>query len=253
MNIVRTLSVGLVLSCCAAMSAQQENAMKVAAAATKPIKMPYYIDAMVLNVGTLLLPPPAVGSAANDAELAELHRIEQTRTPDQIAQAKADEAEEDMFAFASVFGPGFTPAALPLTAALGAHVKNEQSVVGGQLKFYFQRPRPFQTDPSLHPVCQLKETHDSYPSGHGLTGYLEAFTLAEIVPEKRAEILARADAYAHNRLVCGVHYPSDIEASRRVSYAVFGYMLATPRFQRDLAAAREEMRTKLGLSATKME
>jgi acid phosphatase (class A) len=93
---------------------------------------------------------------------------------------------------------------------------------------------------------------EGYPSGHGLTGYLEAFTLAEIVPEKRVEILARADAYVHNRLVCGVHYPSDIEASRRVSYAVFGYMLATPRFQRDLAAAREEMRTKMGLAARSM-
>src|ERR1700684_1588092 len=133
MNIVRSFSVGLVLSCCAAVSAQQEKVVKVATTVTKPTKMPYYIDAMVLNVGTLLLPAPAVGSAANEAELAELHRIEQTRTPDQIAQAKADEAEEDMFAFAPVFGPGFTPAALPLTAALGAHVKNEQSVVGGQL------------------------------------------------------------------------------------------------------------------------
>ena len=253
MNIIRTFSVGLVLSCCTVVPAQQEKAVKAATAATKPIKMPYYIDAMLLNVGTLLPPPPPVGSAANDAELAELHRIEQTRTPDQVTKAKADEAEENMFAFATVFGPGFTREALPLTAALGAHVKNEQSVVGGQLKLYFQRPRPFQTDPTLHPVCGLKETHDSYPSGHGLTGYLEAFTLAEIVPERRAEILARADDYARNRLVCGVHYPSDIEASRKVAYAVFGYMLATPRFQRDLAAARVEMRSKLGLAATKSE
>jgi acid phosphatase (class A) len=253
MNITRTLSVVMVLCCSAPALAQQQKAVKSATVATKPIKTAYYIDAMLLNVGTLLPPPPPVGSAANDAELAELHQIEQSRTAQQVAQARADEAEEDIFAFATVFGPGFTPEALPLTATLGAHVKNEQSVVGGQLKLYFQRPRPFQTDPTLHPVCELKETHDSYPSGHGLTGYLEAFTLAEIVPEKRAEILARADAYAHNRLVCGVHYPSDIEASRRVCYAVFGYMLATPRFQRDLAAAREEMRTKLGLATTTIE
>jgi acid phosphatase (class A) len=131
------------------------------------------------------------------------------------------------------------------------HVKNEQSVVGNQLKRYYQRPRPYQADTTLHPACALKTEHDSYPSGHGMTGYLEAFTLAEIAPKKRAEILARADNYAHNRLVCGVHYPSDIEASRRVAYAVFGYMLATPRFQRDLAAAREEMRAKLGLARNK--
>jgi acid phosphatase (class A) len=69
-----------------------------------------------------------------------------------------------------------------------------------------------------------------------------------LAPEKRAEILSRADDYARNREVCGVHYPSDLGASRKAAYAVFGYMLGTPRFQRDLAAAREEMRTKLGLA-----
>jgi acid phosphatase (class A) len=100
-------------------------------------------------------------------------------------------------------------------------------------------------------VCTLKKEHDSYPNGHGFTGYLEAFTLAEIAPEMRAEILARVDDYAHNRLVCGVHHPGDVEASRQVAYAVFGYMLGTPRFQQDLAAAREEMRAKLGLAGNK--
>jgi acid phosphatase (class A) len=70
-----------------------------------------------------------------------------------------------MFAFKTVFGRGFTAEELPMTAALGAHVKNEQSVVGGQLKRSYQRPRPYQIDAALHPVCTLKKEHDSYPSG----------------------------------------------------------------------------------------
>lgn len=225
--------------------ADQQNA-----AAPKPAprqRVPYYIDASVLDAGTFLLTPPEVGSPANNAELAELHRIEDSRTPEQVAKAKADEAEEDIFAYKTVFGPSFNPESLPLTAALGAHVKNEQGVVGAQLKLMFARPRPFQTDSTLHPVCELTTVHNSYPSGHGLTGYLSALTLAEMVPEKRQEILERADDYAYQRMVCGVHYRSDIEASRKMSYMVFGYMMATPRFQRDLAAARIELRTKLGL------
>jgi acid phosphatase (class A) len=209
------------------------------------------VDPTVLHLELLLPEPPALDSPINKAELLELHRIEQARTPDDVARAKEDEAEEDIFAFKTVFGAGFDMQTLPLTAALGAHVKNEQSALGSQLKLAFQRPRPYQTDPTLHPVCALKATHDSYPSGHGMTGYLEAFTLAELVPEKRSQILARADDFAHNRLVCGVHYPSDIEASRRFAYAVFGYMLATPRFQRDLAAAREELQAKFGETAKK--
>ena len=109
------------------------------------------------------------------------------------------------------------------------------------------RPRPYQVDETLRPVCKTTTQHNAYPSGHTLSGYLLAFTLTEIVPEKSAEILARADDYAHNRLVCGVHTASDLEASRRVAYAMFGSMLEEPRFQQDLAAAREETRHALGL------
>jgi len=223
--------------------------MKPAKPAGAIPKTPYYFDPSVLNLIDLIPPPPPVNSAANKAELTELHRIEKARTPSQVSAARSDEAEEDLFAFSTVLGAGFNPAALPVTAELGTHVKNEQSVAGGALKAIFHRPRPYQTDKSLHPVCDVTMTPNSYPSGHALTGYLEGFTLAEIVPEKRAEILARADEYPRNRLVCGVHYLSDIEESRRVAYAVFGYMMATPKFQQDLAAARAETRAKLGLAA----
>jgi acid phosphatase (class A) len=225
--------------------------LTVSAQMTKPAKpvatpkTPYYIDPAVLNLPALIPDPPAPGSAEYKSELAELHRIEASRTPAQVAAAKADEAGEGIFAYATVFGSGFNPDTLPLTAELGTHVKNEQSVAGAALKPIFQRVRPYNADKSLHPVCGLTEAPNSYPSGHALTGYLEGLTLAAIVPGKRTEILARADDYAHNRLICGVHFPSDIEASRRVAYVVFGYMLATPKFQQDLEAASAEMQAKL--------
>ncbi len=223
--------------------------IKSAKPAGAPPRVAYYIDPAVMELPALIPNPPAVDSVSNKAELAELHRIESTRTPAQVAAAKSDEAEEDMFAYKSVLGAGFTPDALPITAELGTHVKNEQSVAGGALKAVFARPRPYQTDKTLHPACALTEAPNSYPSGHALTGYLEGLTLAELLPNKRTEILARADDFAHNRLVCGVHYPSDVEASRKVAYVVFGYMLATPKFQHDLAAAKDELHAKLVAAA----
>jgi acid phosphatase (class A) len=232
----------------AAASGSQAQTMKPAKPAAVAPKVAYYFDPMVLDLPDLIPNPPTVDSTANQAELTELHQIEGARTPAQVAAAKADEDEEDMFAYKNVLGAAFNPDALPITAELGVHVKNEQSVAGAALKTVFARPRPYQTDKTLHPACALTEAANSYPSGHALTGYLEGLTLAEIVPEKRTEILARADDYAHNRLVCGVHYPSDIEASRRVAYMMFGYMMASPRFQRDLAAAKAETHTKLALA-----
>jgi acid phosphatase (class A) len=227
-----------------AIPAQTAKPAKPPAAAPKTA---YYFDPAVLDLSALVPDPAAPGSAADNAELLQLHEIERTRTAAQVAAAQADEKEEDIFAYKTVLGARFTAEALPLTAELGAHVKNEQSVAGAALKLKFQRPRPYQTDKTLHPACAVTDVPNSYPSGHALTGYLEGLTLAEMLPEKRTEILARADDYAHNRLVCGVHHLSDIEASRRVAYAVFGYMMATPRFQHDLAAARAETRAKLGL------
>ncbi|MDP9049910.1 MAG: phosphatase PAP2 family protein [Acidobacteriota bacterium] len=223
--------------------------MKPAKAAGAPPKTAYYIDPSVMDLEALIPNAPVDGAQDQKTELGDLHSLEASRTAQDVAVAKADESEEDLFLYKTVFGDRFNAQALPVTAGVGVHVENEASVAGGILKTFFQRVRPYNADKSLHPVCQLTEVANSYPSGHALVGYLEGFTLAEIVPEKRAEILARADDFAHNRLVCGVHYPSDVEASRKVAYVVFGYMLATPRFQRDLAAARTETRAVLGLPA----
>ncbi len=207
----------------------------------------YPVDPSALNLKLILPPPPARDSAVTTAELAELHRIETSRTPAQIAQAQADDHEEDIFIFKTVLGPNFTAKILPITAALSAYVRKNESAAGSPLKNVYHRPRPYQVDSTLHPVCPLNPEPTSYPSGHSLSGYLLAFTLVQLVPEKRQEIFARVDEYVHNRLICGVHYASDIQASRLVAYAVFGSLAASPSFQQDLAAAREETRSKLGL------
>jgi acid phosphatase (class A) len=224
----------------------------IPAATEAPPKTPvthtsYYIDPLPLHLDLILPPPPARDSATTTAELTELHRIEAVRTPAQVTQAEADDHEEDIFIFKSVLGPGFTAEALPITAALSEHVRKDESAASSPLKNIYRRPRPYQIDSTLHPVCPLNPEPTSYPSGHSLSGYLLAFTLVQLVPEKRQQIFERADQYVHNRLICGVHYASDTETSRKLAYAIFGSLVASPRFQRDLAIAREETRRKLGL------
>lgn len=107
--------------------------------------------------------------------------------------------------------------------------------------------RPYNLDRTLHPVCKTKTKNDSCPSGHALAGYLAALTLVDLVPERRDAILARADEYAHNRLVCGVHFASDVQASRLLAYATHAAMLGNPAYQQQEAAARAELRKALGL------
>ncbi|MCU1293112.1 MAG: hypothetical protein JWP08_1962, partial [Bryobacterales bacterium] len=193
----------------------------------------FYIDPLPFQLSLILSPPPGRDSVTTRAELTELHRIEVARTPAQITQAQADDHEEDIFIFENVMGPGFTAEALPFTASLSAHIRKDESAASSPLKKIYHRARPYQVDSTLHPVCTLNPEPTSYPSGHSLSGYLLAFVLVQLVPEKRQQIMDRADEYVHNRLICGVHYASDIEASRRVAYAIFGSMVASPNFQRD--------------------
>lgn len=192
--------------------------------------------------GMLILAAPAAATSAIAArELAELHQIEAARTPEQVARAMADDKDESVFLFRDVIGAHFNPEALPLTALLSAHVGHDEGANTGQLKKGYARVRPYNADKSLQPVCKTKKKDDSYPSGHATAGYLQALTLIELVPEKRDAILARADDYAHNRLVCGVHYRSDIEAARLVAYSVHAIMRENAQFKAEVAAAKAEM------------
>ena len=216
--------------------------------AQQPLPKPYVL-ADQLEVAVLLPNPPAADSPAGKADLAEVHRLQETRTPAQVAAAQADDAEEDIFVFRTVLGDKFSAASLPKTAVLSARVHANEGVILNPAKQFFHRRRPFNVDRTVKPVCKVKDDIDDfgYPSGHSTSGWLEALVLIQIVPEKRDAILDRAADYAHNRAVCGVHYPSDTLASKSVAYATMGLMMNNAEFRKDLAAAKAETRAALGL------
>jgi len=237
----------MVLGVVCAVASAQDNKPAVDAKPAK-VRVATFVQVDKLPLATIIPPPLAADSAVSKAEFAELHRIQDARTPEQVKAAQADDAEEDIFSYRTVLGVGFNAQALPLTAALSSHVHGDEPVLTGGLKAHFDRPRPYQVDATLHPVCKVTTAHNAYPSGHTVSGYLLALTLVQMVPEKSAEIMERAEDYAHNRLVCGVHTASDLEASRRIAYVAFGSMLDDSRFQKELAGARSETRRALGLN-----
>jgi acid phosphatase (class A) len=73
--------------------------------------------------------------------------------------------------------------------------------------------------------------------------------LSNMLPEFREKIMARSDEYAYNRVVAGVHYPSDIESGKLAATALTAFLLAAPAFQADFAEAKKELRAALKLPA----
>ena len=188
---------------------------------------------------TILHSPPANDSTQTKAELARLHAIETERTPAEFDAAVAAAKDETVFLFKPVFGAGFTADKLPETAAFFALAGNDESIFVKIAKDEWKRPRPAAIDPTLHPCTQSKSF--SYPSGHATRGYLLGIILGAVVPDRRDAILTQAAAYARDRLVCGVHFRSDIEAGRLTASALAAVMLSQPEVRQRLAAVRAEL------------
>ena len=208
-----------------------------------------YLTSASVNLYRLLPPPPEAGSAQERAELDELLRLQATRTP-ATAQRAADDATVSIFRFADALGnpPRFNPRQLPLTTLLFDRIARDESLFMNPAKDAFGRPRPFLTERRLSPVIE-KPSSASYPSGHSTWAVACAIVLADMVPERRAQIFARADEYAHNREVGGVHYPSDVAAGHLAGTALATELFDSPRFVADEIAAAAELRQALGLPA----
>lgn len=205
--------------------------------ATAPARNP------AVQVDALAFIPPA--PQANGAlELAERAIVRGPWSAERRAQALADNAIDPFAAFDSVLGENFTAANFPATAALLTRAGRAAGYAGDPVKFRDQRPRPFVTDSSITPCIPDEpalRASFSYPSGHAALGFGWALVLAELVPSRAEAIIDRGRDFTWSRVVCGVHYPSDVEAGRTVASAAVARLHADPDFQRELAAAREEL------------
>jgi len=224
----------------------QQGATSVAAPA-KPApakRQPVYIDPARYNPAQLVAPPPADGTPRAKAELAELHAIQKARTPAELARALADDKDESIFIYASVFGPGFKAEALPATDAMGKAIRNDAEIIANAAKDHFLRLRPYAFDKTIAgcPYAADKPVKTSYPSGHAMNGYAYGVVLAHLYPARADAIMARAADYADQRLVCGHHYRADVNASATLATVYARELLGNPAFKAKLDAATAELK-----------
>ncbi len=191
----------------------------------------------------LIPPPPPHGSAAEAAELAELHDIQAHRTPERLQQAQWDQDHQNWTLFISTLGPKFDLARLPATAKVLALVQKDNTAVVQSAKASFHRMRPWAADPTLKGcvISPKDDPNSSYPSGHSDVGYALGVALAYLIPHEAQAILARAGDYAYSRQVCEMHFPSDTAAGQTLATAVTLEMLHSSKMRSDLKAARAEL------------
>ena len=187
--------------------------------------------------------PPAFGSKDfdNDSYFYEIGK-EQRSTPRGV-QAALDEVQWMSKAFSGSAGFVIGPEECPEIFKLVEGAKKDANEVNKAAKDYYHRERPFVHfgEPSLVPEYDAEYADSwSYPSGHTLRGWVYAFTLALVVPDSTEALISRAQEYAINRVICGRHYKSDIDAALVEATAVMCRLMSNEAFQAQLARAREE-------------
>jgi acid phosphatase (class A) len=212
--------------------------------ASPPAKAPAtskFLQPGDLDPALILPPPPRDDDPAALEGRAELHRIAAARTPERLAQAKADDELEDVRAIAAPLGPAFSLERYPATAKLFADLRNEDSVAAKQAKSYFKRERPFFFDRALDACDDGHDKQNSYPSGHSTMAWSASAVLANLMPGNAQMLLAHTNDYVESRLVCGVHYRSDLEAGHVLGTALVAKLMTKPAFAAEVEAARTEL------------
>src|SRR5690606_8080831 len=197
--------------------------------------------------------PPADDTPLGQADLA-VYRDTRTLegTPRWERAAKDAEAGPALLAdVGCALGVDLSNASTPRLWRLLARAVADVSPIIGGAKDHYQRKRPFvvESGPTCVATSEGFAASGSYPSGHSAVGWMYALVLANVAPEHAAAILARGRAYGESRVVCGVHFVSDVDAGRLASSAVFAALTADPEFQADVASAREELDALRGAGA----
>jgi acid phosphatase (class A) len=194
----------------------------------------------------ILPPPPAPGSGRQANDKAVFARTRALMGSGRWALATTDaDLSPRAGMFACALGVTLDAANAPGLDAMLHHMAPDARAVVDPPKDSFNRPRPYVGVAGDPPICvpktQSLAKSPSYPSGHSTVAWAWGLILAEIAPDRSTEILRRAREIGDSRIICGVHYLSDVEEGRTNGSILVAALHANPEFQADLAKARSEV------------
>ncbi|MBS1961727.1 MAG: phosphatase PAP2 family protein [Bdellovibrionales bacterium] len=192
-----------------------------------------YLDENAIDLKKILKEPPAATSKETRQELDEMLALQANRTDEDVERTKF-EVRNSVRTF---FGPPYGPLTAEEAAALEplfVKVRNDVNYFSQAVKKVWKRDRPFITDPRIKPCVPLENT-TSYPSGHAATSHLFALVLGELNPKRAKEIMASADRVGADRVLAGMHHPSDVEAGKEIADAVWKKLRTNSAFKKDLS------------------
>ena len=183
------------------------------------------IDASQLVLGA----PPASGSTEEQEDYRVLHHYQDTRT-----EAECEAADDESVPLISnLFGVSqgvLTRAEYRKVELFATRVLKDCAMAVEPFKKQYHRPRPFIKDPTILPCIKKPDGTKSYPSGHATIGKVVAEVLSDIYPQHRTALIARGEQISENRVLGGVHHPSDIRAAEALKVQILEQLRSQPDY-----------------------
>lgn len=169
-----------------------------------------------------------------------------------LAVAQAVTGIEDMAKmFSEPFGMEISAQKTPAIMNLLERGVTTLKQVGRLPKNHYMRRRPYDrfNEPSLTPGDEENLRHNgSYPSGHTIRAWAMALLLVEVNPAAQDALLKYGYEWGQSRVIVGVHWQSDVDASKVLISGAFASLHSDEAFMADMRKARAEFKK---LSAAK--
>ena len=162
-------------------------------------------------------------------------------------QAQADailEFPHGINAFTRNLEPKISLETTPYLYLLLQRVVEDASATTYDAKVHYKRQRPFLVNnlPTCDPEAEaFLRNSGSYPSGHSAIGWAWALILTELFPDQANAILQRGMDLGESRVVCNLHWYSDVVEGRTMGAAAVAALHGNRTFQHDLKKAKQEL------------
>ncbi|HET8623986.1 MAG TPA: vanadium-dependent haloperoxidase [Gemmatimonadales bacterium] len=178
--------------------------------------------------------PPAFGSPALLAALAEVRQVSDTRTPEQDASAKfwarpngfaVIPANNYQVATELIVQHHLSEVRAAHTLALMGMASMDAFIACHDAKYTYWLFRPSQADPGITLSVPLPN-FPSYPSNHACVSGASMAVLASLFPSEASRLNGLADEAALSRLLGGIHYRFDNNTGLVLGRRVAAWALA---------------------------
>ncbi len=197
-----------------------------------------------INWKKILPPPPLAGSALDKIEMDLAIDANALKGSKRWDQAVSDAGLDAFIAFSPVLSSNFTKENNPEIDKIFEIILKYSFATSKAAKSVYERKRPYLANEKITPCPNALSGGSSYPSGHSALGWVNAQVLARIYPQYSDDLMARGIDYGQSRMICGVHFQSDIVAGRIVGDVLLQKLDKDEEFTKLLSIAIAKAKSK---------